>query len=897
MSSPSDLTQTRWSRLENLFDAAVDLAPDERAAFLDRTCAQDDQLRSEVEALIAANATGGARVQQLISDAAGKALASTATDANHIGPYRILSTIGHGGMGEVYLAERSDAEFEQRVAIKLLHKTMVTSELLQRFRSERQILADLNHPNIAHLIDGGTTAQGVPYIVMEYVEGKPINRYCDDNRLSINDRIDLFRQICSALELAHQNLIVHRDIKPNNILVTRDGTPKLLDFGIAKSLAAPAEGVDDSLTRYGDRLLTPNYASPEQIAGRLVTTASDVYSLGVLLYQMLCGACPFNLNKLSPADMERIVMSVEPEPPSKLLVAGVAQAGEKGRSVCREPQAVALDRGTTVEKLRRRLAGDLDNIVLCALRKDLARRYRSVSLLSEDLRRHLRGLPVTARPDSWGYRAGKFVQRNRIAVTLGAAFVLLLAGFTVVTALQASRLASKNVTLTTTNQTLTTTKELLKDILEASDPLERGTDDTLTVLDVLDRGAQKIAVELVDQPLVRAELQETLGGVYFSQGRADEAYANLASALATREQQLGSDDPVLVRNLVILGQVELERGHFEPAREHLRRALDISRERIGDPSPQLANSQRRYASFLRERNDWPGAEQQYRASLATYEKLGSEYDNEKAGVLRGLGLQLRLRGDFVNSIALFRQALEIDRRVHGNNHPFVAHDLENLAIGLHAAGDLPGAGPLYEESLRILTAVYGPYTDNHPKIANSISNVARYHYSLEDYPKAEEFYARATAMEIALHGPVHSAVAFNKRGLALALQSQGRFEDAEALLRESISIYEATVGDPHSLLAEALRNLGELLRDRGRLEESRIYLERALSMLEAVAATGNWQIGRCKSDLGELYARLDEFARARQLLAEAVANLSASLGPEHKTTIRARQRLAAVSPD
>ncbi|MFK7885645.1 MAG: protein kinase [Gammaproteobacteria bacterium] len=886
MSSPSDLTLGRWARLESLFDQAVDMAPDERTKFLNDSCTDDEPLKREVLALLQANDTGGARVQSLITDAATSALGKADSISNRIGPYELIRAIGSGGMGSVHLAERKDAEFNQRVAIKVLHKTMVTPELLARFRSERQILADLNHPNIAHLIDGGTTDEGVPYIVMEYVEGKPINQYCDDNQLTITQRLDLFRQVCAAIEMAHQNLIVHRDIKPNNILVARDGTPKLLDFGIAKSLAELTDS--ENLTQFGDRLLTPNHASPEQVRGKPVTTASDVYSLGVLLYELLCGVCPFNLNRCTPAQMERIVTELEAEPPSRLLGARPVQKPELGRVVCKEPEAVAIDRGVGIDRLRKQLAGDLDNIALMALHKDRDRRYRSVSRLSEDVQRYLRGLPVAARSDSWGYRAGKFIRRNRWGVATGAAFVFCLIGFSLFAALQANRLAKKNYSLQAA-------KLYAKDIVLGADPFrteDGAVPDMLSVLEAAARRLDEPTLPMAPEDV--ADMEDMLGRVYWHYGRYAESRDYLTRAYRRMEGIRGSDHPDLALTLVALGRLELVDQNLDAARAHLSRALTISERQKGGASEALARSQLYMGNFYRNEGSRDKAEALYRQSISTYDALGGAYLRGKALVLRELGLLLHGGMRQSEAITVTQQALEIDLKEFGPKHSFVAHDYENLGLQYQVLKNYDEAGEWFERALSIHES-WATQSDSETvrtKLPKTIRSLAWLRAQQDDFQSAMVLNARSLVLEIENNGLDQLEVGRSFLGLALSMAGQGRLLEAERFYRNAIRSYTADAGTKPTQLAEAYQLYGGLLLDTGRLDDARQSLDTALTKLAGPNYENYWLRGAVLSDLGAVHLAAGTTSDAKLRLEQAIKVLDKSgLPSDHHILARAHARL------
>jgi len=412
------LTPESWRRVRQILEQALEVSPDRRSVYLEEVCAGDKVLRREVEALIAADqqaGTGflaGSAVEASSILAAPEELVSLA--GTRIGPYQIVEEIGHGGMGTVYRAVRADDQYRKEVAIKVVRGGLGDEFRLHRFLSERQILANLDHANIARLLDGGATEDGRPYVVMEYVEGRPIDEYCDQGKLPVPERLKLFRTVCSAVAYAHQRLVIHRDIKPVNILVTKDGDPKLLDFGIAKILDPADTGVDQTVTVM--RLMTPEYASPEQVRGEPITTASDVYSLGVVLYGLLAGRRPYGPASRVPRDIVQAVIETEPEKPSASVT----------RAETVTAQSVSETRDEIPEKLQRRLRGDLDNIVLKALRKEPERRYASVEQFSEDIRRHLEGLPVIARPDTFFYRSGKFVKRHKASVASAITVLLTL---------------------------------------------------------------------------------------------------------------------------------------------------------------------------------------------------------------------------------------------------------------------------------------------------------------------------------------------------------------------------------------------------------------------------------------------------------------------------------------
>ncbi len=447
------MTPDNWDRAKELFQAALQLDSSQRASFLTEKC-HDESLRQQVEKLLINYQEAGSFLDEpalnlkmpernapleiqtkdassLHSQSAGLLATATSAEANdpmvgrQLGAYKLVRRVGQGGMAAVFLAVRADDEYRKQVAVKLVQPGLDSGELLRRFRNERQTLAGLDHPNIIKLLDGGSTTEGLPFLVMDYVEGSPIDEYCDQHKLSVDDRLHLFGKVCDAVQYAHQNLVVHRDLKPSNILVVSDGTPKLLDFGIAKVLNPDFSSQNLLVTQTGTRCMTPAYASPEQMHGKSVTRATDVYSLGVVLYELLSGHRPYRLTQHTPAEIERAICEQEPETPSTSISRVETDTSSDGKPITKTPESVSQTREGQPEKLRRRLRGDLDNIVLRALQKEPERRYKSVEEFSQDIVRHLQHMPVKARRSTITYRASKFIQRHKIEVSASSAIIFV----------------------------------------------------------------------------------------------------------------------------------------------------------------------------------------------------------------------------------------------------------------------------------------------------------------------------------------------------------------------------------------------------------------------------------------------------------------------------------------
>ena len=526
-------------------------------------------------------------------------------------------------MGTVYLAARADEHFHKRVALKIIRSGAHSADVVRHFKRERQILAGLDHPNIAKLLDGGTTDDGLPYLVMEYIEGEPLLDYCDSRSLPISDRLKLFQSICAAVQYAHRNLVVHRDIKPANILVAEDGSPRLLDFGIAKLLNPEVSGESPTATAIA---MTPAYASPEQARGERVTTATDVYSLGVVLYEVLTGHHPYRFASRQPLDVLRAVVEQEPENPSTAVVRTDESTVLEGAQPIRlTPDSVARTREGSPEKLKRRLRGDLDNILMLALRKEPYRRYASVEAFSDDVRRYLEGLPVGARKPTVGYRAGKFLRRHAVGVAAALGVAVLLLGFALAVTVQSARVArerdlaeKERATAQRERETAQRVSAFLVDLFKVSDPSEaRG--NTVTAREVLDKGAAKIAAELKDQPEVQAALMDTMGAVYRNLGLYDKAIPLLQQALETRKALLGNEHLEVAKSLTSLGTVALEKGDYAAAEDLYREALGMRRRLLGNDHLDVAAGANNLANALRSKGDVAGAE----ASIARPSPYGA----------------------------------------------------------------------------------------------------------------------------------------------------------------------------------------------------------------------------------------------------------------------------------
>jgi serine/threonine-protein kinase len=868
------MTPERWLRLQDLFHGAALLDPPERDAYLDAACAGDSELRQEAEALLSSRHDA----EDLAGDidrAAAAMLEGPRLVGTHLGPYRLVKELGRGGMGRVFLAYRDDDQFQRRVAVKVADAAPA-GDLSSRFRSERQILAALDHPNIARLLDGGTTAEGLPYLVLEYVEGEPIDRYCDLRQLGVPERLRLFRVVCSAVHYAHQNLVVHRDLKPSNVLVTGEGTPKLLDFGIAKLLNPELLAQAPALTTALHRPMTPDYASPEQVRGETVTTASDVYSLGVLLYELLTGCRPLRLQGQTLA-LERIVSEVEPEPPSRAALRPAETTGPT-------PEERARAHGTTPERLRRQLEGDLDNIVMMALRKAPARRYASAEQLAEDVRRAGDGLPVRARKDTLRYRMGKFVRRHRYPVGVAALFLALIVGFGVNRAQLAGALADERDQARQEAETARRVASFLEDVFRLADPTEVHT-GSVTAREILDRAAERLAQRGDERPEVRAELLDTMGEVYRHLGLYARAEPFLQDALAERRQTLGDDNLATARSLLHLGEMRDEQARYAEAEPLLRAALRVREQRLSPDHLDVAEVRHALGTVLRREGQAAEAETMLRGALALRERaLGDAVP--VALSLERLAEVLEDKGELQEALALARRAVDITRRRLGE-HVDTALCLDRLGSLLRRQGDFAAAEGPIREALAIRRRQLGP---SHPALASGLDNLANLLRDRGELAAAEPAYREALAIDVALFGDDHFDVASIRADLAELLLRRGRLDEAEELFTQSLEARSRSSPDS-SFAFDAREGLARVAAARGDLARAETMFRQ---VLDARRQSG---LGLPASStllgLGQVLARRGDAIGGEPLLRQALALRLAVLPPHHWQVAEARAALAA----
>ena len=816
------LGRERWGAVSPLLDLALEMSDAERGMWLERLRTEDAVLAAQVEALLAHRlAMDRERFLHARPEGPAPSLAGQA-----LGAYTLETRIGQGGMGTVWLARRSDGRFEGRAAVKLLNLSLVGRAGEERFRREGTILARLTHAHIARLIDAGVSPAGQPYLVLENVEGEPIDRFCGENGLDVAERLRLFLDVLDAVAHAHANLIVHRDIKPSNVLVDADGRVKLLDFGIAKLLQEDAgTGETTALTREGGSALTPAYAAPEQITGGAITTATDVYALGTLLYLLLSGRHPAEAELGSTAGLVRAIVEAEP--------ARVSEAAP--------------------ESDRRVLKGDLDTIVAKALKKNPEERYGSVTALVDDVTRYLEQKPISARRDSLRYRTAKFVRRHVWGVVTTAAAAVLLAGLV---GFYTRRLASERDHARLEAEKATKVSDLLTELLSGADPFEVRQGKEPTVRGLLDAGAARVGKELADQPDLEAEMLFVIGRVYRRLGLHEKARSLLEEsvetgrrasgpehervlaqslnelgvvlrrkgdiaaaapvleeALAMRRRALGPEHPDVAETLVELGRVYGDLGADEKAGPLLQEALIIRRKVLGERDHDTAVSMADVGHVLRRRGDLSGAESLFRQALPIYREADGDEHPHVAAILFDLAQTAGERGDYAGSELLFRQCIAIDRKGLGDHHPDLAVDLVHFSKTLLELGKYEEAASAAREGLRITEATSGK---DHPLIAYADIHLAEVDLARHDPSAAEPLLRDALRIRRRTFRPGDWRIGVPESALGAALTALGRYDEAEGLLLDAQRYIQDVPGEQgHE--AEATRaRLAALDAARGR---------------------------------------------------------------------------------
>lgn len=838
---------------DTIFASALARPQEQRAAYVATACGGDDALRAEVESLLRAHEAAGTFLDTPLSrDAVRNALGDTPEPdvliGARLGAYHVEGVIGSGGMGTVYVAHRTDSEYEERVAIKVVRRGLDTEDVLARFRNERQVLANLRHPAIATLLDGGATPDGRPFLVMEYVTGRPLTEYATGERLDARGRIALMRRVCAAVDHAHRNLVIHRDLKPSNILVTNNGTIKLLDFGIAKMLHPEQADVAGTVTQ--TRLMTPRYASPEQVRAEATTTATDVYALGLVTYELLTGRFPYRVDGTSVTELERAILGTDPSPPST----------------------------------HASLPSDTDAVVLKAINKDPERRYGSVRHLSDDLERILDARPVMARPDGVWYRTRTFIRRNRVPVLAGA---LVGTALILATAMSTTQYVRAN----RARQSAEHVGTFLQTMLGSIDPaVARGRDVTL-LRDILDDAAARLDQALVTEPEVAFALHHTMARVYDAIAEYASAETHARRTLELARDLDGSD--AVADALVTLASVLRSRGEYEEAESALVQVIDIHRRAARPDSARIGvaiNGLGRVAEFSGRYDE---AEAHYREAMALLDGNGSEGDPGRLNAQVNLAVLLMNSDRADEAEPLLRDAADARRRF---DHPplVTSTTLHNLAGLLRRRGAYAEAESLYREVLATKRRFLG---DDHPDVAVVLNGLATNEELRGHLEEAEPLYRETLAIQRRAFGPDHRDVGTTLNNLAGLLSKQGHHDAADSVYAATLDVYRSALGAEHAWVAIAATNRARNLLDAGQYAEAEHVAIESLRLHATHFAPDHWRVRVTESVRGAALAGLGHFPEAESLCVRSARSLEAHLGLESPATTEAWRRAIRLYED
>lgn len=885
----NDLTQTRWQQIDTLFDKALGKSKKERDLFLQKMCGTDTDLLNHVEKLLqvydeaqeilgeSVTTFAAPLIPGLIDQLSGKQQVSS---GSRIGSYEILEELGYGGMGSVYLAKKKDAPYQKQVALKLIHPGMNTDGVLRRFRNEGQILASLEHSNIARLYDGGMHTDGRPFFIMERIKGEPIDIYCDKHKLPIKERLRLFITVCEAVQYAHQNLVVHRDIKPAHVLVTAEGKIKLVDFGIAKLLEPEQMKLNTHQTQTGVKVMTPEFAAPEQVRGESVTTASDIYSLGVLLYLVLTGRRPYNLNTNSMLEIERIVCQTEPIRPSEAVTGVSIPAAVGVGNEQFDPVTTAKLRGKRVEDLKRELSGDLDQIVLMALRKEPERRYQSALAVVDDIQNYLQARPIQARPSALKYRITKFAKRNRWAVLGAAAAVISIFAGLGIALWQANIARLERDTAQREAAKARAAQDYLIELFETADPAEN-QGEQITVMEIVERGIARLEEDLADEPEVHVEMLKVLGRVEQALGDFDLSAKLLEESLIMTRELRGEEHLDVAAVKAMLAEVLRWDGEFDRAEILFREALAIRHRFIEGDNTEIAINMDRLARTLEMKGDFKEAEFLYREALAMHERLLGENSEAVSGNLNNLGWLLYQMGEREESERALRKSLEIKKQIIESPNPAISSTLSNLAVVLRAKGEYLKAEEFAEQALQQEIELYG---EDHPRVTTAMSNRSLILLDMARYKEAAEQYRQILDNNRRQLGPSHIYVAFALSSLAMALIEDGQGNESFPLLDEAVEIFQQAVGQDHRYYARSLAIKGLAMFYQNPAQAKPIF-DQSVRILSQAVGTDHPDLARVLSNLGRVQVAIGEFHTAEITFRKALKIQREALSAHHTNTI------------
>lgn len=801
------MTELRWDRVKELLHEAMQLAPEQRDEFLNRACGSEPALRAELESLLAADVGASFLQSPLPGIGAGSSLLAGEIFEQR---FRLVRRLGEGGMGQVWLADQL-SPVRRRVALKLIKAGMYDQAVVQRFQSERQSLAMMDHPTIAKVFDAGTTAQGQPYFVMDYVPGLPITDYCDQHQFSIAQRLELFIQVCEGIQHAHQKATIHRDIKPANVLVMEvDGrpAPRIIDFGLSKMIN-PQVAEQKLLTRFGQFMGTPGYMSPEQINSDVqdIDTRTDVYSLGVVLYVLLTGIQPFESEPRRNQPLDELLRKLRTEEPplpsSKVRADGSTSAS-------------AVARGTQPRQLLRLLRGDLDWITMKALESDRARRYGTPSELAADLRRHLSHEPVMARPANTSYRLRMYVRRHRVAVSVAAGLIVLLTAFSVLQGLELRRTTQERDRANRERDRATRITDFMTGMFKVSDPGQaRG--NSVTAREILDKASAEMASGLSQDPASQSQMMNVMAQTYANLGLYGRAHDLAQQALNTRLSTLGADDPKTLESMSQLGWIMDLEGQYTEAEKLERQALAGESRVLGQESPLTLETMSHLAILMEEQGHFDEGEKLARYVIAVGTRTLGPASAQVMQSMKYLGNGLWYQGRHADAEREYRLLVDVERRAAGPDDPETLAAINNLALSIQSQKRFTEAEQMYRDNVATAQRVLGL---EHPRTVGFLQNFAGFLYTEGRTADAEKLYREVWAIRVKTLGAEHPDALITKSELADVLFDEGRIREAEKLQRETLAVWLRVLGRENLHTLRTQGDLAKTLIKEGRYAEA-----------------------------------------------------------------------------
>ncbi len=767
-----------------------------------------------------------------------------------LGAWSIHSLIDSGGMSSVYMAERDGDQFHMKAAVKFIHFAGFNPQVMVRFRQEMQFLATLNHPNITRIIDSGITEYGTPWYAMEFVDGLPITRYCNENNLSLRERLKLFSNVCRAVQHAHKNLIIHRDLKPSNILVNREGEVKLLDFGIAKALSDELSvRTETPLTREGQAIMTPEYASPEQLEGSVVNITSDIYSLGIILHELITGTKPFDFSGMSRVQM---VIALKEKP--------VARPGNTFKNQPEKPSGIGVTK----------ISRELDDILLISLRAEPERRYESVEQFGRDVSNFLNNEPVMARADSRGYRFKKFLQRNRTGTALTALSLILLiigAGGILWQAEQTRIEAERAAAVT----------NFIVDMFETSDPAISGQPD-ITVSEVLERSVERIDRELQNQSATQADIMNVVGQVYRNIAKFDESRVMLEGSLEKNIGLYGEEHANVAAGINELGQLYFYMSDYQAADSLHAKALEMRTSLLGNNHKATAESKRNRAIVLTNLGEYEWAKELHKEAIETLIAIhGRQHTDVSYGIHR-LGYAYHRAGEYDEAEKYYQDALDMKEQLFQGPHPSYAGVLNDLGMLYYHIADFSMAEEMHRRAMEMRRTLYG---DAHPDISMSLNNLGLAMRYQDKYDEAETYFLEAIEMRREIFGDEDIGIAYSLNNLVPIYTSRGDYDKVDRIHEESLTIRRAVFGDVHPAVALMLNNIGRHMRETERTEESFAYLEEAFKIYEETTGLSHPHAVINQLNLAFSHRNTEDYEQAMELMVQVKERRQEIYGGEH----------------